>query len=259
MISLDHNCIRALLPRAKILLDSGDAADALLDYERILQIDSRNIEALTGKANILYESGRTQDALAVYDQITQISPTITEAWLRKAELLEKSNSDYEALTIYNRLLELSPDNIPLLFKKLEMLSRWGVNHEALSIHESFRKKIIALHKKEPSSKTLDNDQKALEIYRGILLINPEDFDAWIGLSKLYLKLDELERALKAIEQALQINPTLNEARDIEKKIIVIKAEKEVHYKSYLRKLFKVIFLTIVIVIFILLLIAFANA
>jgi tetratricopeptide (TPR) repeat protein len=98
MTNTDHNSWYSVgNERAK----NGDNDDALIAYDKALELDPNHVSAWNNKGIILSRLKRFEEAIICYDKAIEIDPKYTNAWYNKANamrnfgqsLVDKANED----------------------------------------------------------------------------------------------------------------------------------------------------------------------
>ncbi|MGB9636407.1 MAG: tetratricopeptide repeat protein, partial [Thermoplasmata archaeon] len=77
------------LVKANILKNLGRVAEALEDYNKVLEIDHTEHTALHMKGEILLTLGRLEEALKVYEALTTAYPDEVNGWLQKKNIAKQ--------------------------------------------------------------------------------------------------------------------------------------------------------------------------
>ncbi len=99
---------KALLARAKVLLERGDAAAALDLYGRVASDDQENVEALTGRGLCYLDLENWAPAEASFQAALRLEPDEADALLGLAETYRFRGKKAEAIATYERYLARYP-------------------------------------------------------------------------------------------------------------------------------------------------------
>jgi tetratricopeptide (TPR) repeat protein len=114
----------------------GHNEDALIAYEKALEIDPRHTSAWNNKGIILSRMKKYEEAISCYDMAIEIDPTYANAWYNKANALRNfaqslvdnaSDDRTNAPKIVNRSIALF-DSADKCYDKGDVLS--GKRHES---------------------------------------------------------------------------------------------------------------------------------
>lgn len=93
----------------------GKNEDALIEYDKALEIDPKHVSAWNNKGIVLARLGRFEEAIDCYDKAIELSPKYANAWYNKANalrnfaqsLVDKANDDRtNAPKLVNRSITL---------------------------------------------------------------------------------------------------------------------------------------------------------
>lgn len=98
---------QAYLQRANAEAILGEQNEALADYERAGELDSRLAEAFTGSATILRDRGDTAKAAAALTKSIQVRPTL-DGFLQRGQLFENLGDHQKAIEDYTSAIRLDP-------------------------------------------------------------------------------------------------------------------------------------------------------
>jgi tetratricopeptide (TPR) repeat protein len=105
----DESRARAHLEKANEFLESGQRAEATLEYRSALRFDPRSVEANNRLAEIELANGNLRAALAYMQEAYRLDPTDSDAALNLAGLLRGEQPD-RAEALVEAVIEREPDN-----------------------------------------------------------------------------------------------------------------------------------------------------
>jgi tetratricopeptide (TPR) repeat protein len=132
-------------------------------------------------ANYLLENNRPESALSIYQKLITTHPQNSEYYLRSVDCHMLSKKYQEAVTVYNLMEKNCGSSAEINLSKYELFEKLNNNNAALQ-------ELSILTKKYPENKnylklkaryfTKNNKTiEALETYKKVLAIDPEDTDA----------------------------------------------------------------------------------
>jgi len=170
------NCI-AQVNLGTALREMGKADEAMIAYQKALQITSDSVDAHNNLGTILFQKGRIDEAIVHFQKALQIKPDSVEAHLNLGIALMQTGNIDEAITHFQKALQIKPD--------------YAEAHSSLG---------IALFRKGKVDEAIAHYQKALEI-------NPGYMDARVNLGIILLQKGNLDEAIGHFQKALQIQPS----------------------------------------------------
>jgi tetratricopeptide (TPR) repeat protein len=102
---------RLAVELANLYFDAERWDDAIVWYEKSLEIDPRNADASTDLGVSYYYTNRTDQALARFEESLKIDPKHTKTMLNRGIVLAFGKQDLEAATSeWKRVVALAPDS-----------------------------------------------------------------------------------------------------------------------------------------------------
>jgi tetratricopeptide (TPR) repeat protein len=79
----------------------GNNEDALIAYDKVLEMDPNHVSTLNNKGIVLFRLKRFEESISCYDKAIELSPEYANAWYNKANalrsfaqsLVDKANDD----------------------------------------------------------------------------------------------------------------------------------------------------------------------
>ena len=124
--------IESLLKNGQTLLNLGNPKDALVSYDKVLEIDPKHITALLKKGNILGKLGRFDHAILCYDKVLVQEENLL-AFLNKG-LAHHYIGQYKiAIECFDKVLDAKPKNTTALYNKASSLAKSGKIQEGIKM------------------------------------------------------------------------------------------------------------------------------
>ena len=143
---------------------------------RIMTLDPQNAEGLFWAGMIHREEGNTPQAIKRFQEATEQDPDLIDAWIECGKLLSR-----EKKPIAQRYFETAV--------RLDSLGE----HARHALAEYFQEQ--------------GRYQDALQVYREIVVRNPQYADAIYNSGLIYIELDSLGKARAQFDLTLQVDPT----------------------------------------------------
>ncbi len=227
-VSIDQNYIDAWHGKGLVLYNLGKYDAAIECYDKAVSIDQNYIDAWHGKGIVLYNLGKYEESIACFDKAINIDRNYAKAWHGKAIALQTLKQFKEALRCADKAIKLDPKDLYSLLVRGYSLQALGKYSEA----EQCYNKALDLDPKNINalsdlsllySEFLYNYEKALELKRRVLEIDPDNFLAKTNIVENLIKVGRYKEARK---YALQV---LDESLDTVKQCII----KFLIFTSYL--------------------------
>jgi tetratricopeptide (TPR) repeat protein len=185
--------------------------EALIAYERAIQLDRNYVAAHYNKGTVLYYLGRYEAALAAYERAIQLKPDYVYTYIDKGLVLAKLNRYEAALAAYEQAIQRDPAIHRAHHAKGRALIKLKSYKEALAaLKEAIRLDATCCSTVYIDAgialRGLKRYEEALTNYEQAIKLNPEDAIAYINKADVLCAIKSYEEALTACEQAIQLTP-----------------------------------------------------
>ncbi len=184
-------------------------------YQEIIDKQPHNEKIWLAQANFFAEVEMYQQAIDSYDRATRRKPNLYEAWLAKGKVLGKLGQEQKALTALDKALQIRPESYKawqakgLVYQNNQNnlpnnLAQAIANYDkAIAINPNYaplwRDRGLALKEQE-------NHTQAIESLTQASKIAPHDLKTWMGLANTWDIIDQDQKALSALDRAIEIKP-----------------------------------------------------
>lgn len=242
-IAINPQSVKLWLVRAWAWRWLGQPEKALEDLGQALQIDAENRWALelqnqilksesrfvTEKADELLWKGEFAEAIRAYDDILTGDPKSFDARSHKALALARSKNYVQAIELYDELLGERSDDVEVLFNKADAL-KWkkdfpGAQLAYRKVLEKDPKNIRSFVGLADVLNRQGDHTQAVEVCDQGLLVDENNPELWVTRAWAWTWLQEYDKALQDVEQALKTAPDLIVAKELLEKIPQLKAEQ----------------------------------
>jgi predicted O-linked N-acetylglucosamine transferase (SPINDLY family) len=186
--------------------------EALIHYEKALQISPEYAEAWSNTGVILYNLKRYDEALIHYEKALQISPEYAEAWNNKGMTLLALRRHQEALSTSKNAISLKSNYAEAWFSAGNSLLEMGSYveaivyfDEAIKLHQEYAE---AWSNKGCALKALRRFDLALDSFETAIKNKPLFADALFNKGVLLSELGRGNESIEYFEKALTINNDL---------------------------------------------------
>ncbi|MGY3453636.1 tetratricopeptide repeat protein [Bradyrhizobium sp. USDA 4353] len=223
--------------RGNALVALQQLADAVLSFQRVLELNPQNWDAANQCGITLQRLGRLDEALAYLDLSDALRPNHVPTLLMRGALLNALKRFDEALSICQRAHAIEPGNSDICVKTGIVLRTMRRDEEAL---EWFERALAlqphsrdALHDKAAVLTKLRRFDEAFAIYRRLKDVDPNDALADLGTAHLNLLLGNFDAGWSGREARWKLpsaypqfqQPMWQGQGDIAGKVIVIAADE----------------------------------
>jgi len=204
---------------------SGEAKDAIADFQQALSAQPNNFGALLGLADALSSTGSLQGAETTYKRAVDLQPSYWGGYSKLAGFYFLHARYTQAAETFRRVTELSPDNARAFGNLGASYQLMGDFDQALA---AYRKSLALAATPMTYSNigTLEfysgRPKEAVDAYESALRLNPNHFELWANLGDacrctpgLEKKADEAyAKAISLCRRELQINPEQGSVRSV---------------------------------------------
>ncbi|MEG4226852.1 tetratricopeptide repeat protein [Microcoleus sp. N9_B2] len=196
--------------KSNILDNLARYEEALVSINKAIEIDSENPNYYAFSNNILHKLGRYKEALASINKAIEIDPknsnyhSINSISLR---LLKRYN---DAFISCEEAIKINCKNYELYNEKGLILSLTGDYSSAIdscdrAIQLGGNQSILLVNKGIVLSRAGEYSQ-AMNLFDGVIREDPENEEGYYGKACCYARQGDTERAIAALQQAIQIAP-----------------------------------------------------
>ncbi|MBW4582177.1 MAG: tetratricopeptide repeat protein [Tildeniella nuda ZEHNDER 1965/U140] len=205
-----------LLCQQGLLFESDKQyAQALVSYEKALELQPANEKVWLNRGDALFRLGRYADAITSYDQAVAIKPDFHTAWKNRGDALLSLERHEDAIASYDRAVAIKPGLHEAWNSRGVALDGLGRYEDAITSydcavaiqpdnHKAWYNRGNALGK-------LRRDKDALASYDRAVAIKPDDHGAWCGRGIALFSLERAEESIDSYDRAVAIKPDYHEA------------------------------------------------
>jgi tetratricopeptide (TPR) repeat protein len=184
--------------------------EAIISYDRALQIDPRYTFAWIGKGVALDELANHAEAIDCYDKALAIDPRDDTTWSNKGIVLKNIGRFQEAIDCYEKALAIDPQNMRAWSNKAGVLRALDRYEEAIICHE----KALAIDSRFVNAWTgkanalceLGRHKEAVSCYDHALAINPRDAETWTRKGTVLHALGLHTEEISCFNKAIEVDP-----------------------------------------------------
>jgi len=209
-IALVPELARAHFNRGTILLDRGDAQDALQAFTKAVQYkpDSAGAHFNLGAAHVRLDGHEA--AVSAYRRALALKPDFAEAGLALGAALEELGQDGPAVVSYRRVLEIQPDHAEAQDKLAHILVRLDRYDEAATCFRHILARnphnVNALNSLGLILNLRGNLQESAEQYRLAVKLKPDFVAAHGNLGNVLMDMHKFSDAAASYRRVLELDP-----------------------------------------------------
>jgi tetratricopeptide (TPR) repeat protein len=194
------------------LVRKGQVDDAVAQYQKALAINPNYAQAHSNLAVALVQRGQVDDAIAQYQKALEISPGLAQAHSNLGVLLFQKGQVDDAVAQYQKALEINPNSAEVHSNLGVALVRKGQVDDAVAEYQ----KSLEVN---PNSAQAHNNlglalfQKgqvddAVAQYLKALEITPNRAETHYNLGKAFIQKGQLDSAITQFQEVLRLKPDL---------------------------------------------------
>jgi tetratricopeptide (TPR) repeat protein len=192
-----------------------DLNNAILSWEKALEIKPDNDAAWYNRGNAQAALGHYEESIASYDKAIEIKADDHEAWYNRGISLANLGRYEEAIASYEKALEIKPDYHEAWYNRGISLKNLGRYEEAIASYEKAVEIKPDYHDAwynwGISQDDLGRYEEAIESYEKALAIKSDDHEAWNNRGNSLANLGRYEEAIESYDKAVEIKPDYHEA------------------------------------------------
>ena len=135
IIEIDSTDATAYDNKAFALASLGKNNEALKFNDKAVKISSSDPTIFVNLSHTLSNLGKYSEALQACESAIKLDPNYAKAWNNKAHALFRSDEIEEAEKCSDKSLEIDPDNIAALVTKMQILKKLGKDEESKKYHD----------------------------------------------------------------------------------------------------------------------------
>lgn len=235
--------IDLLFQRASVYYEKDEYESSIQDLQKAMSIDSLQPKIYHLLADNYLDYYRSREALDMMEKVVRLFPDRIPSLLKLSEMQMILNQYENSVFTVNEILRLSPQNneayfmLGMNFRAMgdvdrainsfqtavendpEMIDAWlilGELHEKKGSKDAIKfynnavnvapDKPEALHSKAFYLQNNEDIPGALEIYKEIIIKNPNYADAYLNSGILYMEIDSLDRAFEQMNLLAGVQP-----------------------------------------------------
>jgi tetratricopeptide (TPR) repeat protein len=208
--------VAAHMNLAGLLASQGDYDEAMLHFQRSVDLAPNDASVLWNLAAVLAQQGKTDDAIAAFRKALKIEPDSSATHSNLAALLAQRGDIDEAIVHFRRAIEIDP-NVPFAYQQIAgLLRKQGKTSEAAKYDERGRKASLRYAKAQNLRGTelaqQSRIQEAIAEFQRAIATFPDYAEAHKNLADALARQGNIGGAITHYRQALAIDPNFAPAR-----------------------------------------------
>ena len=217
---------------------------AMMNYQKVLELNPKHTDALNNLGMILYEQGKFPEAVESYQKAVDIEPDFADAHYNLGNSLKKMGDLRKAVESYRASLAINPNDAEVLSDCGNALKDYGEFEQAIGCYIKVLKinpnlpdaktymdnaiqekkeieELIAVHHRSAEEELNAADlsffkgtvlsvrgypEAAIDSYNHVLSINPDRAEAHHNIGRLQERVEKLDAAICSYSKAIKVQP-----------------------------------------------------
>ncbi|MBO4599524.1 MAG: tetratricopeptide repeat protein [Bacteroidales bacterium] len=200
--------------RAKVYMELGRVNDAIADLSRAVALNEKEAKYHMLLGDAYLSNGSIEQSYASLQRALELEPDNQEAMLKMGEISYYSHNYDRAMECLSKVTAKDPQNRTALFMKGFIYKETGDTANAITL---LRKVCDLYPDYEPAFEELGviysthHDPLALEYLNTAIRLEPQNTNALYSLAMYYQELNQMDKAEELYKQILDINPNHKDA------------------------------------------------
>jgi tetratricopeptide (TPR) repeat protein/ketosteroid isomerase-like protein len=188
----------------------GNLTQAMADYTKAIEIDSKNAKAYYNRGNIYGKQGNLTQAIVDYTKAIEIDPKYRDAYYNRGNTYRKQDNFAQAIVDYTQAIEIDP----------KYAAAYGNRGNVYQIQGNFQQAIIDYNKaiqinpdmagfysnRGNAYQIQGNFQQAIADYNKAIELNPNDDDTYYNRGLAHYGIEQYGKSLADYTNATSKNP-----------------------------------------------------
>ena len=196
--------------KREVFFKQKEFRKAKLLFEEAISHDPQYIDAYINLGNLYCHQYKLEHAMKYYENVLVVNPNCTEAMLKKVNIFLKKLEFEKAENLLNRILDSHPKNVKAALTQVQMFVHKSKFTEGFNLLEKIKlenhlrcNEPIILYNEAGIHMTLNDTEKALELFQKSVNINKYEINSHIGIFRVYnnqQEFDKIEKVFSEIEK-----------------------------------------------------------
>jgi tetratricopeptide (TPR) repeat protein len=211
------DCPMAYYNLGLVYFQQGRLDEAIVQYQKVLQINPVETDALNNLGSAFLQQGRPDEAAAYYQKALALQPDSAATLYNLGNALFRQGRTGEAMAQYQQALAIDPSSAEARYNLGNALLQQGKIDEAMA---QYQQALVLKPDYAEAHNNLGNGfvqqgrmEEAIAQFQKALTIKPDYADAHNNLGSAFLQQGRLDEAVAHYQKALAIKPGDAEVHD----------------------------------------------
>jgi tetratricopeptide (TPR) repeat protein len=196
--------------QAKTLYNLQRYKEALTAYDKAIQLQTDSLASWTGRGLTLEKLQRYSEAIATFDKALQFQNNSPEIWTGKGNALLSLNRYDEAITAFDKTIELKPDDAQAWYSKGRALQNMKRYDDAIASYDKatqFKPDFVqAWYNRGNAFVNLQRYNEAFAAYDKAVQYQPDFSLGWLSRGNTLINLQRHQEALDSFKEVIKYSP-----------------------------------------------------
>jgi tetratricopeptide (TPR) repeat protein len=240
-IEIDSKHAKAYYNRGNIYGKQGNLTQAIADYTKAIEIDSKYKDAYYNRANNYGKQGNLSQAIADYTKAIELDPIYTAAYGNRGIAYQTRGNLQQAIADFNKAIDMNPKYAAAYGNRGNVYQIQGNLKQAIADYDKaieISPEIAGFYSNRGNAyQTQGNLKQAIADYDKAIEINPNDNASYYNRGLAYYGMEQYEKSLADYVNATNKNLNKDAYEDFIKYIPVKKASDTGNVRNEILQLF----------------------
>jgi tetratricopeptide (TPR) repeat protein len=240
-IEIDSKHAKAYNNRGNIYGKQGNLTQAITDYTKAVEIDSKYKDAYYNRGNNYGKQGNFTQAIVDYTKAVEIDSKYAAAYINRGIAYQTQGNLQQAIADFNKAIEIKPKDTAAYVNRGNVYQIQGNLQQAIADYDKaieINHEIAGFYSNRGNAyQTQGNFQQAIANYDKAIGINPNDNTSYYNRGLAYYSIEQYEKSLADYTNAINKNLNKEAYEDFIKYVPVKKASDTGDVRNVILQLF----------------------
>jgi tetratricopeptide (TPR) repeat protein len=209
-IRLNYRPAKMYCDRGDVHAAAGDWQSAIRDYDKAVQLDANYATPHYRKSLVLYALGKYEQAVQSCGEALRLDPSLAEAHKIRGDAFFQMKEWEKAIEEFTEWLRLQPDNGLAYYSRGLARAKRNLPTAIDDFTTAIRlnAKLVEAHVQRAAAYEKGGKvEEAAADYRAAATLNGDNFEAYMGLSRLQAAARDYSQAVRHYNEAIRVKPS----------------------------------------------------
>ena len=214
------------LSKGTQLLEDGHLEEAIASFHIVIELDPNQSWAYHNLGEALARQGKLEEAVTAYRKVIELKPDFSWSYHHLGDVLEQQQQWEESVAAFRQAIQLNPEHFGSYVGLGKSLVKLGQLDEAITAYRrasglepaadwiQYRLgEVLQQRTQLDLDGAIASYRRAIELNpddvqacRKLLEIQPDNWEIWLQLAKVFVKIEQWEDAIAAYRRASELEP-----------------------------------------------------